>query len=158
VGAMRRVIISNILVYNADPKYASIISGIPGYMIEDVRLHNIRVYAKGGGTKEQAALDPPEREAIYPEPTMFGDLPAYGFFIRHIKGLQMRDVEVSYLSADLRPAFWLNDVAGVEFIHVKAQREVEVPVFVLKNVSDFSLQQSWPLPDQRLERVDLKKL
>ncbi|HEX3249960.1 MAG TPA: glycoside hydrolase family 28 protein [Pyrinomonadaceae bacterium] len=157
-GALRRVIISNIVVYNADPKYSSIISGIPGYLIEDVRLHNIRVYAKGGGTKEQAALDPAEREAIYPEPAMFGELPAYGFFIRHVKGLQMRDVEVSYLSSDLRPAFWLNDVAGVEFIHVKAQRETDVPVFVLKNVTDFSLQQSWPLPDQRLERVDTKKL
>jgi len=158
VGAMRRVIISNIVVYNADPKYSSIISGIPGYLIEDLRLHNIRVYAKGGGTKEQAALDPPEREAIYPEPTMFGELPAYGFFIRHVKGLQMRDVEVSYLSPDLRPAFWLNDVAGAEFIHVKAQREADVPAFVLKNVTDFSVQQSWPLPDQRLERVDTRKL
>jgi polygalacturonase len=31
VGAMRRVIISNVVVYNADPKYSSIISGIPGY-------------------------------------------------------------------------------------------------------------------------------
>ena len=61
-GAMRRVIISNVVVYNADPKYSSIISGIPGYLIEDVQLSNIRVYAKGGGTKEQAALEPPERE------------------------------------------------------------------------------------------------
>jgi polygalacturonase len=158
VGAMRRVIISNIVVYNADPKYSSIISGIPGYLIEDVQLSNIRVYAKGGGTKEQAALDPPERENIYPEPAMFGDLPAYGFFIRHIKGLQMRDVEVSYLTSDQRPAFWLNDVIGAEFIHVKAQREVDVPTFVLKHVSNFSLQQSWPLADQRLEKVDTRKL
>src|ERR1051326_3503139 len=154
---MRRIIISNIVVYNADPKYSSIISGIPGYMIEDVQLSNIRVYAKGGGTKEQAALEPPERENIYPEPTMFGELPAYGFFIRHVKGLQMRDVEVSYLSPDLRPAFVLNDVRGAEFIHIKAQREADVPVFWLKNVTDFSLQQSWPLPEQRLERVDTKK-
>ncbi|HEX6716135.1 MAG TPA: glycosyl hydrolase family 28-related protein [Pyrinomonadaceae bacterium] len=157
VGAMRRVIISNVVVYNADPKYSSIISGIPGYMIEDVQLSNIRVYAKGGGTKEQAALDPLERENIYPEPTMFGELPAYGFFIRHIKGLQMRDVEVSYLSRDLRPAFWLNDVSGVEFIHIKAQREADVPTFILKNVSDFSIQQSSPLSDQRIERIEGRK-
>jgi polygalacturonase len=132
-GALRRVIISNVVVFNADPKYSSIISGIPGYLIEDVQLNNIRVYAKGGGTKEQAALDPPEREALYPEPTMFGELPAYGFFIRHVKGLHMRDVEVSYLSPDLRPAFWLNDVTDVEFIHVKA------------------------VPDQRIERLEGKK-
>ena len=155
---MRRVIISNILVYNADPKYSSIISGIPGYLIEDVQLSNIRVYAKGGGTKEQAALDPPERENIYPEPAMFGDLPAYGFFIRHIKGLQMRDVEVSYLRPDQRPAFWLNDVAGAEFIHVKAQRESDVPSFVLKDVAGFNIQQSWPLADQRIERVEGRKV
>ena len=150
-GAMRRVIISNVVVYNAGPKYSSIISGIPGYLIEDVQLSNIRVYSKGGGTKEQAALDPPEREALYPEPAMFGDLPAYGFFIRHVKGLLMRDVEVSYLSPDLRPAFWLNDVKDVEFIHVKA------PTFVLRDVTNFSVQQSWPLPDQRLERVEGKR-
>jgi hypothetical protein len=68
---------------------------------------------------------------------MFGELPAYGFFIRHVKGLELRDVEVSYLSPDLRPAFWLNDVREVEFIHVKAQGSL--------------------LPDQRLERVEGKK-
>jgi hypothetical protein len=65
---------------------------------------------------------------------------------------------VSYLSPDVRPAFVLNNVNGAEFIHVKAQREAGVPAFVLKNVSDFSIQQSWPLPDQRLERVDARKL
>jgi polygalacturonase len=158
VGALRRVIISNVVVYNADPKYSSIISGIPGYPIEDVRLSNIRVYSKGGGTKEQAALEPTEKEDTYPEPTMFGELPAYGFFIRHVKGLQLRDVELSYLQTDLRPAFVLNDVAGADFLHVKAQREADVPTFVLKNVSDFSTHQCWPLPDQRLERVDSRKL
>ena len=158
VGALRRVIISDVVVYNADPKYASIISGIPGYMIEDVRLSNIRVYAQGGGTKAQAALDPAEREAIYPEPTMFGELPAYGFFIRHVKGLQMRDVELSYLKPDVRPPFWLNDVTGISFVNLRVQRESDVPSFVLKNVSDFSILQSWPLPDQRLERVAAGKL
>ena len=158
VGAIRRVNISDIVVYNADPKYSSIISGIPGHAIEDLRLSNIRVYSKGGGTKEQAALDPPEKEDSYPEPTMFGDLPAYGFFIRHVKGLELRDVETSYLKEDLRPAFWLNDVNGVEFLHVKAQRSAGVPMFDLKNVTDFSTHQCWPLADMRLERVDSKKL
>ena len=155
---MRRVIISNVVVHNADPKYASIISGVPGSMIEDVRLSNIRIYARGGGTKEQAALDPPEREAMYPEPTMFGELPAYGFLIRHVKGLQLRDVELSYLTPDVRPPFWLRDVSGISFINLRAQRESDAPLFVLKDVSDFSILQSWPLPDQRLERVVSGKL
>jgi len=158
VGALRRIILSNIVVYNADPKYASIISGIPGHSIEDVRLSNVRIYYRGGGTKEQAALDPPEKEDTYPEPTMFGELPAYGFFIRHVKGLEMRDVEVSYLREDARPPFWLNDVIGVDFQHVKTQRSEGMPTFVLKNVADFNTHQCWPLPDTRLDRVDAKKL
>ena len=157
VGAIRRVNISDFVVYNADPKYSSIISGLPGHPIEDLRLNNIRVYSKGGGTKEQAALDPPEKEDTYPEPTMFGELPSYGFFIRHVKGLQLRDVEVSYLNEDFRPAFWLNDVAGIDFLNVKAQHSRDVPTFSLKNVTNFSLQQSWPLADTRLDRVDVKK-
>lgn len=78
MGQLRRVLISNVVVYNADSKYASIISGIPGHDIEDVRLSNIRIYYKGGGTKEQAALEPPEKEKDYPEPVMFGRCPPTG--------------------------------------------------------------------------------
>jgi polygalacturonase len=158
VGALRRVIISNIVVYNADPKYASIISGIPGHPIEDVRLSNIRVYSRGGGTKEQAALEPPEKEDTYPEPSMFGELPAYGFFIRHVKGLQLSDVEVSYIKDDARPAFVMSDVEGADVFRLRAQHGAEVPTFVLKNIWGFSLQQSWPLADMRLEKVEMKKL
>src|SRR5205085_779590 len=58
---LRRVIISNVVVYNAEPKFSSIISGIPGHYIEDVKLSNIRIYYQGGGTKEQAAIEPPEK-------------------------------------------------------------------------------------------------
>ena len=157
VGALRRVIISNIVVYNADPKQASIISGIPGHPIEDVRLSNIRIYSQGGGTKEQAALDPPEKEDAYPEPTMFGELPAYGFFIRHVKALQINDVEVSYIKEDARPPFVMNDVKGADFFRLRAQHGANVPTFALKEVEGFSVQQSWPLPDTRLERVDAKR-
>src|SRR5262249_22481228 len=70
VSKLRRVLISNVVVYNADPKYASIISGVPSSAIEDVRLSNIRIYYQGGGTKQQAALNPPENERDYPEPVM----------------------------------------------------------------------------------------
>jgi hypothetical protein len=158
IGKLRRVMISNIVVYNADPKQSSIISGVPGNNIEDVRLSNIRVYAKGGGTKEQAALLPPEKETDYPEPTMFGDLPAYGFFIRHVAGLSMTDIEVSYLKDDARPAFILEDVNGADFHRVKAQRMPNGSGFVLKNVTDFSANQCWPVSDIRIEKVDRKDL
>jgi polygalacturonase len=157
-GALRRVILSNIIVTNADPKYASIISGIPGHPIEDIRLSNIRIHCQGGGTVAQAALEPPENENGYPEPSMFGELPAYGFFIRHVNRLEMRDVEVAYAKEDARPPFILHDVMGANFLNLKAQRGGNVSAFVLRNVENFSLQQSWPLADTRIERTGAAKV
>jgi len=157
-GKLRRVIISNIVAYNADPKYASIISGVPGDDIEDVRFNNIRIYYQGGGTNEQAALSPPEKEDDYPEPVMFGEMPAYGFYIRHVKGLTMTDVEVSYIKDDARPPFVLDDVKGADFHRIKAQRNGTGPTFVLKGVSDFNTNQVWLVPDTRIEQAAQKNL
>jgi hypothetical protein len=48
-----------------------VISGIPGHEIEDVKISNVQILHEGGGTKEDAAYQPPEYEDMYPEPTMF---------------------------------------------------------------------------------------
>lgn len=156
IGQLRRINISNVVAYNADSRYASIINGLPGHDIEDVKLSNIRIFYQGGGTREQAGLVPEEQEKKYPEPSMFGTLPAYGFFIRHAKGIELNNVEVSYIKGEARPAFVLEDVKSADFFHVKAQKAEGVPTFVLKNVSDFNVQQSRPVADLRLERVEQK--
>jgi len=158
LGELRRINLTNVVAYNCDSRYASIISGIPGHQIEDVKLSNVRIYYRGGGTSEQAALEPSERESNYPEPSMFGVIPAYGFFIRHVKGLAMNDIEVRYLNQDQRPAFVLNDVRGAEFFHVRAQTFQNAPRFVLKNVQNFSVLQTPPINDIRSERVERKRL
>jgi len=141
VGSLRRVSISNVVAYNADPRYASIIAGIPDHHIEDVKLSNIRIFYRGGGKKELADLQLPERETNYPEPSMFGETPAYGFFIRHARGVSLSNVKISYLNDDFRPPFVLEDVNGVDFINVKAQRAGDVAPFVLKNVLNFKTYQ-----------------
>ena len=141
VGSLRRVNISNVVAYNADLRYASIIAGIPDHHIEDVKLSNIRIFYRGGGKKELADLQLPERETNYPEPSMFGETPGYGFFIRHARGVSLSNVEISYLNDDFRPPFVLEDVNGVDFINVKAQRAGDVAPFVLKNVLNFKTYQ-----------------
>jgi polygalacturonase len=157
VGSLRRIQISNIVAYNADPRYASIISGIPGHPIEDVRLSNIRIYYAGGGTAAQAALEPPEKETNYPEPSMFGDIPAYGFFIRHVKNIEMNNVEVGFAGTDARPAFVLSDVQGASFFQVKAQQPSSGTLFDLRQVTDFTVLGSKGLPDTRIERAEQRK-
>jgi len=156
VGALRRVNISDVVVYNADPRFSSIISGIPGHDIEDVRLSNIRIYYQGGGTKEQAALAPQELEKAYPEPRMFGEIPSYGFFLRHINGITMHDVQLSVMKDDARPAFLLDGVKDAEFRNVRAQHGPNIPTFVLNSVADFRLRDCRDLPDTALKNVDKK--
>jgi hypothetical protein len=67
-----------------------------------------------------AALKIEEFENKYPEPTMFGpQLPAHGFFLRHIKNLEMSNVEIACEKSDARPAFVMEDVDGADFFRVK---------------------------------------
>ncbi len=58
----------------------------------------------------------------------------------------------------MRPGFVLDDVTGAELIHVKLPSTPEVPSVVLKNVKDFSVTQSKPLADERVESTEMKTL
>ena len=84
---------------------------------------------------------------------MFGDTPAYGFFIRHVRGLTMTDIETSVIKDDVRPAFVLTDVKGVDFHRIKAQTTGGAKTFVLKDVSDFNMNSVWHLLDTHLDQV-----
>jgi polygalacturonase len=139
VGVIRRVNISNIVCSNSSWRLGSVISGISNHPIEELHISNVHFVYQGGGVKTNATIDPPEGERLYPEPGMFGTMPAYGFFIRHVKGLEMDHVDVSYVKEEMRPPIVLNDVAGADFDHVKARRTPDVPFFILRNVSDFTL-------------------
>ncbi len=158
VGKLRRVNISNLVVSNTAGRYASILSGIPGHEIEDVRLSGIYILHQGGGTKEEAAIVLREKADGYPEPTMFGTTPSYGFFLRHIKGLEMSEIEIKYEKEDQRPPFILDDVKGADFFHISAQHAPGVPVFELNNVEDFTVHFSKSVPDTTLEKVTTRTL
>jgi len=153
VGQMRRVNISNIVAYNADARYASIIAGIPDHNIRDVALSNIRIFYRGGGKKELAGLQLPERETNYPEPSMFGETPAYGFFVRHVEGIEFNNVTVNYLNAEMRPPFLLEEVTFAKFNNVTGYRALIVPMFVLRNVSDFNTRGCISVPDVHVDRI-----
>jgi polygalacturonase len=71
IGTLKRVIISNIACSGCSPRLGSVISGLPGHYVEDVKISNIQVLHQGGGTKEDAAFQPLENEDVYPEPDMF---------------------------------------------------------------------------------------
>ncbi len=153
VGKLRRVNISNMVVYSANPDYASLILGIPGFDIEDIRLSNITILAKGGAPEEQASLIVPEKENAYPDPQEFGKIPVYGFFIRHVKNIEMSEIEIKLENEDARPPFLLEDVEGASFNNVKVQQPKGVPVFILKNVTDFKTVNCGNVPDKKIDKA-----
>ena len=158
VGKLRRVNISNMVIYATNPDYASLISGIPGFDIEDVKISNITLLIKGGAPKEQSGIMVPEKENAYPDPQEFGKMPAYGFFIRHVKNIEMSNIEMKLENEDFRPPIILEDVKGVSLFNVKAPHAKDVPSFVLKNVTDFKTVQCGSLPDKKIEKADNLKL
>jgi len=113
VGHIKRVNFSNITAYNVDSWNGCVISGTPGHYIEDVTFSNIHLYFKGGYSKEDAKIVPPEFEINYPEPWMFGTSPSRAFFIRHAKNIHFDNIYLDYEYEDGRPDFALIDTEGV---------------------------------------------
>jgi polygalacturonase len=157
VGELRRVIISNLVCSNAASAVCSVISGIPGHEIEGVKISNVLINHQGGGSKADAAIQLPEKEKDYPEPSMFGTTPAHGFFIRHMKGLEMNDIKITCEKEDARPAFVLDDVQGADFSRIKLPNSSNASL-VLNNVEDFSISQSKPAPDAEFTKAERKEL
>jgi polygalacturonase len=154
IAKVKRIVIDNIVVSGAHHEYASIIAGVAESPIEDVRLSNIRIHYNGGGTKADADRSIPENEKNYPEPSMFGVTPAYGFYVRHARGIKFENVEVSFAKDDQRPAYMFDDVQGAELFRVNAQLLPSSKFLRLTNVSGFKSMQSRTRPDVSIERVD----
>ena len=157
VGAIRRVIISNVTVYDAESRFASIISGLPGHPVEDVTLSNIRIVHRGGGTAEDAALRPPENADAYPEPSMFGTIPAHGLYVRHARNIVVRDVDFAAAAPDARPAVVLDDVVGIRFDGLRSTGSTG-HLFHLFRAADFVARACGSLGDISIPRVDERTL
>jgi hypothetical protein len=109
IGIMRNITISNIEATGANATGCAI-SGLPEAKIENVTFSNIRLSFAGGGTKEDAGRAVPEKPEAYPEYSMFGRLPAYGLYCRHVKGLKLLNVQLQLAKSDQRHGIVLEDV------------------------------------------------
>ena len=146
MGTFRNVVLSNIVATRA-AKVGCSITGVPGGAIENVQLSNIQLSFEGGGTRQQAAAKVPEKESSYPEGAMFGTLPAYGFYCRHVVGLKLRDVRLRTDGPDFRPAVVGQDVRElvVDGLDVHpaggaAVRLIHSPGAVIRNSGDVSVE------------------
>jgi polygalacturonase len=145
VGTLKRVMIQNITSSGA-ARLPSIIAGVAGNPVEDIHISDVYFQQVGGADAEMAAIQPPAYEDVYPEPSMFGNLPATGFFVRHARNLVMQNIEIATLAADARPAFWLQDVDGLDCFALRAPKAA---AFALDRVENFRNFGSLSVPDKQ---------
>ena len=115
VGSIDGVHIDNIQIRNAGSMGCSV-TGLPGHPVRNVWFSNITLHHKGGVKASQLAEIADsianEKVADYPEATMWGNLPAKGFYVRHARGVRFSNVHVSTIEEDVRPDFVEVDTEG----------------------------------------------
>ena len=150
-GTIQNVSISNIVATGATE--TSDISGMPGYPVERVLLEGINITMQGG-EKEAKGLDVAEMPDKYPEAGMFGILPAYGFYARHVEGLTLTHVQVRCENDDARPAMIFDDVKTLDMDGFRAGTvSGSQPMVWMNNVVDALVRGSRPVPTETFLRL-----
>ncbi len=162
-GTLRRVLISNLDCHNTNASTASLLVGIPGNLIEDVKIDNCYIGTRGlpktipthWGEESRPMPDwhtihVPAMVNSYPELLRWGPTPTGGFFIRHLRNLEMSHVEVAPSQPDPRPAFWLEAVHRADFFAITAPPQQN---FSLHDVSDLRILWSRAAKDMNLAKA-----
>jgi polygalacturonase len=159
-GTLRRVLISNLVSHDSNASTACLFVGLPENQIEDIKLSNCYFGHLGLPTRMRVGfaettkpmpdwktITVPERADAYPELLQFGPTPCHGFFLRHLRNLEMSQVEIAPSNPDPRPAFYLEDTHRTDFFAVTAPPQQN---FSLNKVSDFRLAWSRAAKDTAL--------
>ncbi len=124
--------------------FPSSITGIPAQHVENVSLENIEIRYPGRGNNGLAnmplsRLDAvPEQVQDYPEFSMFGELPAWGFYIRHVDGLKLKNIRLSIEDRDYRPAIVFDDVRNAIILEMSVIGDNKDKYLVLHNCENIN--------------------
>jgi polygalacturonase len=138
----RNILISNVIADGVGKMSGIQIMGLPEQPIQGVRLDGIRLISSGGGTAEDAAIQPRELGAGYPEPSRIGTLPAYGIYARHVQDLQLANITTSFETNDLRTPIICSDVNGLQIDNVRPQVAEGVTPARFDNVTGLEIRNS----------------
>jgi len=121
------------------------ITGIPGFPVENLTLENIEISYPGRANKGLAHMplsrldQVPEKVADYPEFSMFGELPAWGFYVRHVEGLSFKNIKLSIAAPDYRPALIFDDVKKLEIQQLNIEGDTKEKQIILRNAEKVSM-------------------
>jgi polygalacturonase len=82
------------------------------HLLKNLSFEGVHLTMKGGLT--QVPADPPEYMGQYPDPNLWGNLPAFGYFIRHADGVSFTGSTVNVAAGDARKAIESRDVVNLK--------------------------------------------
>ncbi len=145
IGKLENVSIRDVLATNVKSIGCSI-TGLPGHPVKGITLSGIRITFAGGVLSDTSLGLPDELASHYPEGTMWGELPAYGFFVRHAEDISFSNVELRYRRRDERPPVYCDDVNGFKAAGISAELPSgRIEVFKLINVENAVITSSEPM-------------
>lgn len=121
------------------------ITGLPGHYPENIYLENIQIHYAGGGdsTVQYFPLESfkqiTEAPTAYPEFSMFGELPAWGLYVRHVKDLRMHNVQLNLQQKDYRIAVLMDDVQQLSMNKLSIPACQALPVMLFHQVKNYKL-------------------
>ena len=130
VSRMKNVRISNVVAEGVDKMSGIQIFGTLQQPIEGLKLENINIISKGGGTAKDAARVPKDLGKQYPDPSGKGNMPAYGLFARHVKGLHLTNLSFTFESPDCRPVAKFENIDGLTLDRFQGQTGESLPVAI----------------------------
>lgn len=111
IGHIQNVSIEDVRAIAAGTIGCSI-TGMPDHPVENIRISNCSFSFAGGIKDGEFNQQPKELEKSYPECVMWGNLPAWGFYIRHATNVVFNNVELKTIQPDARPDFYQEDCKG----------------------------------------------
>jgi hypothetical protein len=125
--------------------FPSSITGIPGYDVKNISIENVIIRYPGGGNQAYANMPTwrmdgvPEKKESYPEFSMFGELPAWGLYVRHVSGLKLKNINLEAIEKDYRPSIVMDDVKNSELSAIEIKGEGYPKQIVVKDVKNFKI-------------------
>ncbi len=127
---LRDIIIDNVQGTRISAENGAVIAGLESIPVENVVLRNINLVFEGGGATDTSQRKIPEKEQDYPKGSMFGTLPAYGFYLRHAKNITLENIQLKFLREDKRPALIADDVEQLEITGLQAAASSQAPELI----------------------------
>ncbi len=127
---LRDILFENIQGSGISSNQGCSITGLKTALVENVVLRNINLDFEGGKLADESLRTIPEKEEAYPNGLTFGTLPAYGFYIRHVKNIVLDNVQLSYDKEDQRPAVICENTESLRINSLRAVSSLKTPAMI----------------------------